>query len=93
MQTRYAVTHIATDGVRVLTRANQGRNHFDTRAEAETWMNATKASLRAKVLGDGADTLRVLTVTCYDHGDCTRTVFRAWPRHLDATDKAETEAL
>ena len=29
MKTRYAITHIGRDGLRKLTFANQGRNHYD----------------------------------------------------------------
>jgi len=75
MKTRYAVTHINSQGLRVLTFANQGRNHYDTQAEAEKALEFYKPDLRAKILGEKADTLKVLPVECYDHGDATRTVF------------------
>lgn len=71
MRTRYAITHVSpTTGLRTLTFANQGRNHYDSRAIAEEALAAYYKGdgLRA-MLGDAADTLEVREVECYDHGD------------------------
>lgn len=67
--TRYAITHVGRLGLRQLTLANQGRNHYRTRADAERAMRLLEPDLRAKVLGDDADTLEVRPVECYEHGD------------------------
>lgn len=86
MKTMFAITHVTKndragnfwpEGVRRLTFANQGRNHYDTREEAQAALDGYVAdgSLRSKVLGDAADTLEVREVECYDHGDATRTIF------------------
>jgi hypothetical protein len=72
---RFVVTHVNKDGVRCCTFGNQGRNHCDTREEAETKLKLFEPSLRAKVLGERADTLKVLEVECYDHGDSVASVF------------------
>lgn len=69
---RYAITHVGAAGLRQLTFANQGRNHYDTRKAAEDALTLFAPSLRAKVLGDAADTLRVSEVECYYHGDALR---------------------
>lgn len=75
MKIMYAITHVSDDYGRHLTFANQGRNHYETRKKAETAMRLLKPSLREKVLGDKADTLKVLPIECYDHGDAVRSVF------------------
>lgn len=71
-RTRYAITHVHKNGLRGLTFANQGRNHYDTRAAA---YEALGAYMRP---GNGLDrvlepkqfeSLRVDTIECYDHGD------------------------
>jgi hypothetical protein len=69
VKTRYAITHVGNLGLRTLTFANQGQNHYDSLEEAEAALLLFAPSLRAKVLGDAADTLQVRPVTCYDHGD------------------------
>jgi hypothetical protein len=77
MKTRYAITNINKDGLRILSFANQGRNHFDSREDAESWLSAMRGDMRSLrvVLGEQVDTLRVDAVECYDHGDAVRTVF------------------
>ena len=73
MKTMYAVTHIPSDGpmkgMRRLTFANQGRNHCETREEAQAKLDLLKDQLKEKILGKDADTLEVRPVKCYDHGD------------------------
>lgn len=68
--TRYAVTHVNKDGMRGLTFANQGRNHFDTREAAEQYIAAMKKNNPAKLITDMyRDSLEVRPVECYWHGD------------------------
>jgi hypothetical protein len=80
MKTRYAITHLGRDGLRKLTFANQGRNHYDDHAEAARRLagfiqNNPVETLR-DIYGDQAiGTFEVTPVECYDHGDATRTVF------------------
>lgn len=66
---RYAITHLGKDGLRKLTFANQGRNHYDSKQKAQEAMEALEPELRGKILGDMANTLEVREVECYDHGD------------------------
>lgn len=68
MAIRYAITHVGKDGLRTLTFANQGRNHYVTREEAEALMALFAPGLR-NVLGAKTATLEVREVECYDHGD------------------------
>jgi hypothetical protein len=35
VKTRYAITHVGNLGLRTLTFANQGQNHYDSLEEAE----------------------------------------------------------
>jgi hypothetical protein len=65
----YAITHVGKHGLRQLTFANQGRNHYKTEEDAQTNLELYKPDLRAKVIGDAADTLEVRPVECYDSGD------------------------
>jgi len=74
MKRMYAITHIGDNG-RVLTFANQGRNHYDTREAAEEALKLYEPDLRAKVLGDKADTLEVRWVRCWPHGDAVGIYF------------------
>jgi hypothetical protein len=71
-RTRFAITHLHKNGLRGLTLANQGRNHYDTRAEALAALAAFMNPEHGldKVL-DAAEysTLRVDPIECYDHGD------------------------
>jgi hypothetical protein len=66
---RFTITHVNADGLRALTLANQGRNHYDTREEADAALEKLKTSLRERILGDRADTLLVSEIECYGHGD------------------------
>lgn len=66
MRTRYVLTHLAKDGLRTLVNANQGRNHYDTREEAEHALEALAPQLRERL---GMRALEVRATECYDHGD------------------------
>jgi hypothetical protein len=68
MAIRYAITHIGRDGLRTLTFANQGRNHYATRGEAEELLKLFTPGLD-RVIGAKVATLEVRAVDCYDHGD------------------------
>ena len=68
MATRYAITHINKDGDRVLTFANQGRNHYDTMTEAQLALEMYAPSLDQKT-GVNVETLAVVAIDCYDNGD------------------------
>lgn len=65
----YAITHVGKDGLRTLTFNNWGSNHYKTAEEAQRGLDVFAPELRAKVLGDMADTLAVRPVDCYAHGD------------------------
>jgi hypothetical protein len=66
----FAITHVdPKTGLRQLTFANQGRNHYKTREEAQSKLDLLRDDLRNKFLGDAADTLEVREVECYHHGD------------------------
>lgn len=73
--TRYAITNIDYRGLRILTFTNWACYHYDTREAAEEAMRLKEPQLRAKVLGDRADTLAVLEVLCWHHGESVRSVF------------------
>ena len=80
MKTRYAITHVNRDRLRVLTFANQGRNHYDDRADAArrlaSFLQGNPEQTLRDIYGDPAiGTFEVTPVECYDHGDATRTVF------------------
>ncbi len=80
MKTRYAITHIGRDGLRKLTFANQGRNHYDDPAGAARrlagFIQSNPVETLRDIYGDQAiGTFEVTPVECYDHGDATRTVF------------------
>lgn len=73
---RFAITHFNKEtGVRQLTFANQARNLYDTRTDAEKAMSLFEPDLRSKILGDAANTLEVREVECYDNGDATGIYF------------------
>jgi hypothetical protein len=79
MKNMFAITHVNKDGMRTLTFANQGHNHYATREEAEhalkTFTSEPYYNLR-RVIGDAAvDTLEVREVRCYDHGDAVGIFF------------------
>lgn len=71
MTTRYVVTHIGKDGLRTLACAAQGRNTFETAAEARAHLSAMVRNndprMLAKLYGFP---LQVRAVEC-------------WPGHFD----------
>lgn len=100
MKTRYAITHISKDGLRVLSFPNQGRNHFDTQAEADKFLAALldPATNRPHVLRSVygphyLETIRAQPVPCFDHGDATKTVFEYLARYDNTTPPGECKAL
>ena len=67
---RFAITHFnKKTGVRQVTFANQARNMYDSRQEAQEAMELYETDLRSKILGESANTLEVRSVECYDNGD------------------------
>lgn len=72
---RYAVTHINKGGMRQLSLANQGRNHFDTPEAAEKWLAAFVGEHRSRLSGGRPETLAVRPVECYLHGDAVGIYF------------------
>ena len=73
---RWVITHVNKFGLRVLTFAQQGRETYTTKDEAEKALVLLKPSLRAKVLGEYANTLRVKRVECWpEHYDPKRSCF------------------
>jgi hypothetical protein len=86
---RYVITNMAHPegslaGLRVLTFPAWGSRYtYATREEAEEQMKLYEPDLRAKILGDRADTLLVLAVQCWPgHFDPKRTV---WPGDEEAS--------
>ena len=75
--TKYAITHINKDGMRTLTFANQGRNHYDTMTEAELALLTFKPGLERVIGAKGVASLEVRPVDCYDHGDAKGVWFDA----------------
>jgi hypothetical protein len=80
MKTLYAITHIDKDGMRTLTRANQGRNHFETTEEAQHAIdmmiaNNPKDSLESIWGPNAVNSLEVRPTLCYDHGDAVAIYF------------------
>ncbi len=68
LKVMFAVTCIK-DGLRGLFCANQGRNHFHNKPDAEKYLKAITNNNSKDVLdGIGTD-LRIDPVFCYDHGD------------------------
>jgi hypothetical protein len=76
MRTRYVITHVK-NGLRVLTNANQGRYHFDTREAAQAWLDLFKGDqgLPRVLTPEQVASLRVTETECYDHGDAVRSIF------------------
>ena len=73
---RYVITHVSdAGGLRVLTFSRQGRDTFDTQEQAEEAMRVFEPGLRARSLGDRADTLEVRPVECWHHHDPKTSIF------------------
>lgn len=75
MKRMYVLTYLNVDGMRTFRR-NQGRDFFDTRAEAQTFLEAVTANnsrdnLAACYGPQALDTFQVRWVECYDNGDAT----------------------
>lgn len=75
MKTMYAITHINKDGMRQLSFANQGRNHYETREGAEAALANLLSANSADTLKMYNDSLEVRPVECYDHGDAVGIYF------------------
>jgi hypothetical protein len=70
--TRYAITHIDKDGMRTLAFTNQGRNHYDTAADANkalTDMNQSNSPHALSQHFSNPNTLRVDPINCHQSGD------------------------
>lgn len=72
--TRYALTHVNREGMRQLTRANQGRNMFDDEELAKRYREAfllanTIACLESAYGKQAVGTFEVRPVQCYTSGD------------------------
>jgi hypothetical protein len=85
---RYAVTHINRDGMRTLTRANQGRNHFVNKEQAEQWIqtvygNTPEATIRQVYGPQALGTFEVRPVECYSHGDAIGIFFKESSHDLE----------
>jgi len=77
---RFALTHINREGIRALTRANQGANHFDTKEQAEahflSFLKNNTQKLLEQVYGRQAfTTFEIRPVKCYDSGDAIDVYF------------------
>jgi hypothetical protein len=84
---RYTITHVGKDGLRVLSRAAQGRYTFSTRDEAEEHLAAIRmnnAERTLRQLFGPTDTFQVRQCPC-------------WPGHFDPKsiyfDDAEDERV
>ena len=82
MKTLYAVTHVNEDGIRQLSYANQGRNHSETKEEAERKLvpfisNNSESQLSSAFGKQALGTFEVRPVECYDHGDAVRIYFES----------------
>lgn len=80
MKTLFALTHINTDGMRTLTRSNQGQNHFATKPEANNYLaqfiQNNSVDTLEQVFGNQAlGTFQIWPVDCYDHGDAVGIFF------------------
>lgn len=86
--TRFALTHVNADGLRILTRRNIGPSHFDTESDAQTYLlhfreHNTDASL-ASIFGPNAcSSFAVRPVQCHAHGDAFGSVLA-----MEARDSA-----
>ena len=69
----FAISHQNRDGCRVLTFANQSRNHYSTRDKAEKALEQLKVNGLPRIreiLGEtGFATLEVREIESYENGD------------------------
>ena len=69
----FAITHQNRDGYRVLTFANQSRNHYSTKDKAEKALEQLKVNGLPRIreiLGEtGFATLEVREIESYENGD------------------------
>jgi hypothetical protein len=82
MKTLFAITHINRDGMRTLSSANQGRNHFEKREDASARLYAILKNNSPKTIEQhygmqAVGTFEVRPVECYDHGDATGIYFES----------------
>lgn len=73
-KTLFALTHVNEYGHRRLTRANQGRNHFETKEKGEEYLatflkNNSQERLDSVFGKCSAGTFEIRPVLCYHHGD------------------------
>lgn len=82
--TRYVVTHVGTDGRRVMANAAQGRHTYATREEGERMADLMRKNNRiegGKLAGVFGLPLQVRACPCYPgHFDPQRVYFPAAPR-------------
>lgn len=69
----FAITYIGQHGMRTLAFANQGRNHYETREQADEFLELYKPDLAGRI--SNHHSLEVREVTCYDHGDAVSIYF------------------
>lgn len=69
---RYGVVHSCDGGLYTFARGNQGRFHFDTKAEAQAWLEVVRPGLEEKLGQTGHE---VIAIDCYDHGDSKFSLF------------------
>ncbi len=77
---RWALTHIDRNDVRVLTSANRGQYHYETREAAEKMLDSflknNSPERLAQLFGDRApSTFAVREIECYSHGDAVGIYF------------------
>lgn len=74
MKFMFAITH-ARGHMRQLTRANQGRFHFDTLEAAMSWLQAVDVARLAQIHECLPGSIGVSKILCYDHGDAVATTW------------------
>lgn len=78
--TRYAATCVNREGMRTLMRANQSHSHWDSREDAQKWVDAvvganSEANLEQVWGKQAIGTFEVRPVECYEHGDAVSVYF------------------
>ena len=76
--TKFALTFVNKDGLRVLAHANNGRHFWTTKQEGFNWLKLmyknTSLDTIKQVFGDKPK-FKINQIVCYSSGDSTRTVF------------------